>query len=446
MKLLLAHAIDERNSIESLFAPLGLGYLASSLAAGAPHVQVEIAQADIERRIEESRPDIVGISSVTQNFRRARELARFAHERQIPVIIGGTHISALPESLPAEMDVGVLGEGEVTLVELLSRFDGGFAPENLDDVNGIVYRDRSGAVHTTRPRAPVDPLDSLPMPARELLDIRRHAPAHLFSSRGCPYRCTFCASSRFWPKVRAFSPEYVVREVETILDAYAPTQITFYDDLFIFSAKRLAGIVELLEARGIPGRVEFAISARANLVDEGIVRLLKRMNVVSVSMGLESGSARTLAYLKPSVTLEQNVRAVTLLHDAGINVNASLVIGAPEESAADVLETLRFAEGLPLNIVNTYLLTPLPGTPLWSQARELGLVSPDMDWRRLAIESAADAGHIHMSRLLSESELMELQARFASLSRSKRRRSLLRQAARSPQRIIPYLVRKAASA
>lgn len=420
MRILLVNVVDARNGIESLFVPLGLGYLAAYLRRERPHVEVAICGENVGERIESWQPDVVGLSSVTQNFEAAREHARIARAAGCRVIVGGVHITMLPGSLAPEMDVGVMGEGEEALVELLDLMErDALTPESLAAVRGIVYRDAGGELNVTEARPPIKPLDGLPLPARDLLGVETGGRAHLFSSRGCPYRCVFCASSRFWPGVRSFTPEYVLRELREVLETYRPSQITFYDDLFIFDRRRLAAIVEGIEAERMQERVEFAVSVRANLVDEEVAGLLKRMNVVGVSMGLESGSAATLASLKPSVTLEENERAVALLDGMGFQVNGSFVIGSPRESRADVLQTLRFIERHPMNIANTYILTPYPGTPVWDDALARGLVSEDMAWSRLALGVESADGFVHVSEVLDREELFALYRRFLSAAKRK---------------------------
>ncbi len=446
MRVLLVNAIDQSRGIESLFPPLGLGYLAAWLRERVEGVEVRVVDDGVEHEIDAFRPNVVGISAVSQNYGTAQRHARLAKTRGLPVVVGGVHISMLPASLSSEMDVGVIGEGEETLVELLGALAGGsFDRERLSAIPGVVYRDGDGELALTPPREPFEPLDRLPLPARDLLAVPHGGTCHLFSSRGCPYRCVFCASSRLWPRARALSAEYVVREIGTLAKRYAPRQIVFYDDLFVLDRRRLRSIVELVEAERIGERVEFAVSVRANLVDEEVADLLKRMNVTAVSMGLESGCETTLAFLKPHVTVEDNRRAVSLLDRMGFAVNASFVIGSPDESRAEIEETLRFIENAPLNLAETYILTAYPGTPVWDYALERGLVFDDMDWGRLALGVEDASSFVHLSRRLTREELFGLYRAAQRLAKWKRRSSLARQAWRNPRRVVPFLVRRIAS-
>ena len=145
------------------------------------------------------------------------------------------------------MNVGVIGEGEETILELFELFlkKGNLDSEGLGQIRGIVYRNPGGDLHLTEKRPPLSPLDRISMPARDLLSIEKHS--YLFSSRGCPFRCVFCASSRYWGPVRFFSAEYVVREIRELVDTYGVKLISFYDDLMIADGPRLKKIVSLLQ-------------------------------------------------------------------------------------------------------------------------------------------------------------------------------------------------------
>ena len=120
----------------------------------------------------------------------------------------------------------------------------------------------------------------------------------MFSSRGCPYRCRFCASSAYWDKLRFFSADYVVNEIGVLVEDYKVKFITFYDDMFISNVKRLKEIADGLDREGLLGKVKFSCSCSAPNITDEVARILKEMNVVSVGMGLESGSDKTLTYLK----------------------------------------------------------------------------------------------------------------------------------------------------
>jgi len=418
MRILFINAINTASEVETRYSNLGLGYLAASLrnAFEKDALNFKIVDSNFAWHLRDFSPDVVGITSVTQNFNLAKRYAGMAKEHGAPVIVGGIHISCLPHSLTIDMDAGCIGEGEKTLVELVRLFadTGRLSGPELANIRGIVYFDRDER-KVTPPREPVKDLDQIAMPARDLLKIGRHS--YMFTSRGCPYDCIFCASTQFWNKLRFFSAEYVVREIETLVYEYGVRTISFFDDLFIGNLPRLRKIVELLEGKDFLQKVSFTCSARANLVSDEVAALLKRMRVRSVGMGLESGSDETLRYLKGNnISVADNARAVAILKEHKITANASFVIGSPRETKEEVLKTYAFIKNNPLSLFDTYVLTPYPGTMIWEYAKTKALVSEDMDWSRLNVNfNIYDKNAVILSEVLSPRELVVLYRRFQRL-------------------------------
>jgi anaerobic magnesium-protoporphyrin IX monomethyl ester cyclase len=381
-KILFINAIDYGKKIEKLHPPLGLGYLASALREnfGQDHIHFKIIDREIEQTIQRFMPDLIGITAVTQNYNRAIAYARIAKKYGLPVIMGGVHISMLPSSLTSHMDVGVIGEGERTIVELFELFERKrhFDPHELKRIEGVAFRRDNEIVETDRRKAIV-PLDKIPLPARDLFTIKTRV--YMFTSRGCPYRCTFCASSRFWGRARFFSAEYVVSEIEMLAGQYGVKEIQFWDDLFIADRSRLKAIIAMLKKLQLKDTIEFTCNVRTNLVDDELVYLLKEMNVKSVGMGLESGAPASLRYLKGGeISPEKQEQAISILRRNGIEPHTSFIIGSPHETRKDILQTLSFIKGMGLTSFDTYVLTPFPGTPVWNYAKKRNLVSEDMDW------------------------------------------------------------------
>ena len=414
-RVMFINAINPTVEVEKRYPNLGLGYIISSLREhfGRQGFDFKVVDKDVTREIERFQPHIIGISSVTQNYNLAKRYAQVAKSQKIPVIIGGVHISALPNSLSPDMDIGCIGEAEETMVELFELFldRSSFPIELLRKVKGIIFWE-NGGVCVTESRDPIGNLDSLSLPARDVFKIEKHS--YIFSSRGCPYRCTFCASSRFWGKVRFFSAEYVVREIEELVNNYHVKMISFFDDLFVANKNRLKEIVNLMKKTNLRRKVKLTCSCTANQIDDETVRLLKEMNVLSVGMGLEAGCERTLKYLKGNAfSLEDNVRAVKTLEKYGIKANASFVIGSPFETKEEIMETYRFIQQNPLTLVDVYVLTPFPGTPIWAYAEKRGLVSDDMDWDRINVNFESNYKNaIILSEELDRDEITKLYRKF----------------------------------
>lgn len=445
-KFLLVNAINAAKPIEANYPPLGLGYIASSLRErlGRDKIEFRVVRADVDGAIADFKPDIVGISSVTQNYNRAIACARTAKSSGLPVICGGVHITMMPRSLSRDMDAGVIGEGELTICELLEAFikDGKLLEGSLERIKGIVYWSGGGSIVQTPDRDWIGALDSLSLPARDLLIIKENT--YIFSSRGCPYRCTFCASSRFWNKVRFFSAAYVVNEIRGLVEDYGVKEINFYDDLFCCDLNRIREMVNLLREQGLLGKVSFAGAIRANLVNDQTISLLKEMGLKRLGMGLESGSEETLKYLKgTNINVEGNAAAIDVIRRYGIGVHCSFIIGSPFETKKDILETLRFIKKNNLSGFDVYVLTAFPGTPVWEYAKVKGLVGEDMDWSRLNVDFEENHSRaIILSENLTGPQLYGFFLKFKRYRRKKELWCLVKKAFRNPLRALRFMIKK----
>jgi radical SAM superfamily enzyme YgiQ (UPF0313 family) len=437
-KIMFINAIDPSKEIEIVYPPLGFGYLVSSLREnfGQDYFDFKIVERDIEQAITDFKPDIIGITSVSQNYNKAIQYAKLAKKYSLPVIIGGVHISALPFTITEDMDIGVIGEGEQTIVELFNLFEnkGYFDITELGKIKGIIFFKKDGKPVVTEKRELIRPLDKIQMPARDMYTIG--STTYMFTSRGCPYRCTFCASTRFWNEIRFFSAEYVVNEIKYLVEKHHVKHINFLDDLFIADKKRLKLIVELLEKEGLLNKVDFTCNVRSNLVDDELCQLLKRLNVESVSMGLESGVPATLEYLKGlNINVNDHKNAIKILKKYRIKPNASFIIGSPKETRDDILQTFRFIKENNLNSFDVYVLTPFPGTPVWEYAKEKNLVTENMNWNTLNVnfgENYRDA--VIVSETLTREDIYKLFLLFTN----EKTKMLIKNVLRNPFKLIKY--------
>jgi radical SAM superfamily enzyme YgiQ (UPF0313 family) len=375
--------------------PLGIAYIASYIRKYSDFDNIVIVdKEDPIKRIKKEKPDIVGISSMTHEFHLAKKLAEEIKTRfDVPIIIGGYHISLLPHHIAGtKFDIGVLGEGEQTMTELLRVYEkyGKFSVDKIKKVSGIVFQSGK-SIKITERRPLIEPLDSIPYPARDLLKMKEYYMTirkamfgrfgiHLsmITSRGCPYKCVFCCNTQFWQRARFHSPEYVVGEIKELIEKYKADGIILFDDLFIANKKRVEEIADLVSKEKINEKVEFHIYGRANLIDEKICMVLKKMNVTVVEFGLESGSDKILSYLKRgTVTVNDNRRALRLCKKFGFKTAGSFITGSPNETEEDLKLTLSLLNDKNLDIAHVYQLTPLPGTEIWKLAKKYGMVSDD---------------------------------------------------------------------
>ena len=369
--------------------PLSFGYLVSEVRRIWPR-EVDMFVAETPEELLAREPHLVGVTSVTSTFRGAEGIAEAVkRELDVPVVVGGQHVTPMWSSLPKSMDVAVMGEGDVTFPELVAlAMAGQLDPHHLARIPGIAYH-HGDTVKRTGPRQQVANLDVLPFPARAPNPLSPHE-ATIMTSRGCPFDCTFCSSSRYWAGFRAFSASYVLEEMAHICRTVRGVRsIYILDDLFVASRKRLKQIVQGVVDRRLNRRVTFQGFVRANLVDDELCELLEAMNMTVVRFGAESASDRILKQIKAgSVTAAQNQRAVDLLHRHGLSPRAAFMVGVPGETEEDLRLTLDFIkrnEGK-LLVRGFYLTVPFPGTPLWDGALAQGLVSTDMDWSLLNLD------------------------------------------------------------
>lgn len=383
---------DPESPYQVSLPPLGIGYLSAYLKQ-----QCWSAETSFHHTVEElidAKPDLVAISSTTENFHHATTVAKRVKEALgIPVLGGGMHITSLPHALPSVYDLGVVGEGEQTLVDIYRLYEEVKNPTPADfrKLKGVVYHE-DGQVVIAPGQDLIKEMDGLPYPDRELIDHGWKVPnwdtVHLVSSRGCPYKCSFCSSSLHWKRFRFFSPEYVANEIEFLRNRYNPETLYFFDDLFVGHIGRWRKVVQLFKERGIHKGVTFRAYARVDLITEQMAEEFAELNFKYIDFGFESNNTEILKFLtKTRVTPEINQRAVDLLVRNNISIGANFIIGSPPETRAMAQDSFDFAEHNrdAIDRCSVGPLQPLPGTPIWNYAKMKGLVSDDMDWSRLGV-------------------------------------------------------------
>ncbi len=409
MKLCLILATKESDNNNLI--PLGIAYLSSVLNINLP--QVKVAICETEQDLVKEQPDIVGISALSENYYVAVKWAKKIKKKlNIPIIIGGLHISLVPGSMKKCFDIAVIGEGEKTIVELMNSIieQNGINYNRLKNISGLLFY-HNGQLVITEKREYIKNLDELPFLNRELLPYNKeYAFNHIFSARGCPYKCAFCASTIFFPQYRSFSIDRIIKEIEHLINEHKTEHIIFFDDLLIASKKRLRKLVNKIKDKGIAKKCTFSCQVRANLINDEVCQLLQQMRVKDVGIGLESFSGKILKYYnKTGCTPRVNQRALDLLNEYGIQANPCIILGAPIETRDDMLKTLRalyknIEEGKILD-GGWGLLRPYPGTQIWKLAEEQGVVSNDMNWEKFSDWSNFE---LYLCQEMTKNELIEL--------------------------------------
>ena len=337
------------------------------------------------------KPDIVGLTVLTPTYGSARKITVMAKAQnpRCAVIWGGVHPTFMAQDVlekVREIDFVVRGEGEYTFRELLS----GLARKTTDyhRIDGLSFRKGSTIVHNG-PRERIRRLDELPFPARDALINRvsnRRIYSNLMGSRGCPYACTYCASAQFWGEATRFRTiPNIVQEIETLKADYGVTNLEFWDDSFTLKRDWAIELCDAMQRN--PMHLSWWCNTRANLIDEEILKRMKKAGCTTIHVGMESGSDRILSDLNRKLTIEQMLQASDLLSRQKVNWCAYFMVGFPNETLEDLEKTRRLmrtigATGIEFNVFNPY-----PGTKLYEQCREMNLLPENPDWSLFSHQS-----------------------------------------------------------
>jgi len=427
MKLALVRPPEPMLSIASEVCqhPINLAQLAAYVRERLG-VEVEIWDYGVGRyRPEHLRaqlarfaPEAVGFTAMTPIVKSAARLAQVVKEanRDTVTVVGGPHLSAIPERTLAEFpafDVGVIGEGEQALADIcqaIQRGDG--TPRGLA---GTVYRE-NGEIKLGPQREMLANLDALPFPARDLIDFSLYQGSsspglssklrnitELFTSRGCPVHCFFCGSYvTHRGKVRFRSARHVLDEVRECVERYGVDHFTIDDDTFTYGRERLTEICRGLREIG----VSWDCDSRVNNVDEDLLRLMAESGCVKIAFGVESGSPRMLELVRKRITIEQIENAFRASRRAGILTSAFIMIGShPSETPEEFEQTFRLMLRIKPDFVMVYVAVPYPGTDLNRAMAEDGLIESE-DWDEYDIVRGEPVWHTHH---FSSADLIRLQ-------------------------------------
>ena len=371
--------------------PLGLAYLASVLR-DTHEVRIidsnilDYRMEDVRRELQDFYPDIVGITSVTPSIPQAYAVAKMAKDvrKDCTVVMGGPHVTFLPVQTLREceyVDIIVKGEGERTVEELTEAVEKGVS---LEKVRGITFR-KGDKIIDNKPMPFIKNIDEIPFPSRDLLPFDKYQAngvryTTMLTSRGCPFGCSFCASSRlfggYW---RGRSPKNVLEEMRIIYEDYNTKNVEFLDDTFTLNQKRAEEICDGIIREGWD--ITWGASSRVDTLTRRLVEKMKRAGCWVLYLGIESGCQRILNGVGKRITLEQVKKAVRIVKNAGIEVLGSFIIGFPDDTLKSIKQTIKFAKSLNIDYAQFSILTPYPGTPVFNYAVENDLLLTK-DWSK----------------------------------------------------------------
>lgn len=405
MRVLLIKSRSLMSKVNSWTPPLGVLHLASYLRKHldadvriADLVHMDDEQREIADAVRDSDPDLVGLSGLTCEAFMLHQATRIARSIRpgVPVFVGGPYASSDPTALLSDrnIDGAVIGEGEETLLELARLIeDQGPAwnsPGILARVRGIATRDEGGEVHLSPPRAPIENLDSLPPPAWDAIDvrwfwtrrsmstagIRPYLP--IFTSRGCPYRCTYC-HNLFERRFRTRSAEAVVEEMAQLQRTFGVNDFEIIDDAINIDRKRFIDILTGLLDRGLHPMLHFPNGVRMDLLDEEQIRLIHKVGAGEISVAVETASQRLQKRTRKNLDLDKVRRNIDIMADLRIFTRGFFMLGYPTETEEELLATIDFAATSRLHLASFHVTNPFPGTAIHEEFKALGKLRDDVN-------------------------------------------------------------------
>lgn len=390
LRLLLISTNSERGGQYLSFGPLFIAlYIKKYLG---DEVDIKIADQNCEniiRVFKRFNPDLIGISFTSVNFSNAKNIAKEIKgiSNNKVIIVGGPHVSSLPELtiMYPHFDVGFIGEAERTFLTFLKRYllIKKIDTKNYRDIPGIILKE-DNKIYSNPAMDYIENLDEIPFINEDIIDmeyylkksqlIRGLKPMRsfaLFSSRGCPYKCFFCASKIIsHNRCRYHSAEYVVNQMKRLYEEYKVEAIYFHDDLFIADKKRTEDICNLLIRGNLNNKISWGCQARAELIlnSEGIIDLMKRAGCAQFEFGFESGNDRILKMLKGrSASVSNNQAVIDMVYSHGIKIYGNFMIGNYSETEEEIRDTIGFIKrnSKKINYFGVYNAYPLPSTEWW---------------------------------------------------------------------------------
>jgi anaerobic magnesium-protoporphyrin IX monomethyl ester cyclase len=384
------------------YFPLGLMYLASVLRQNDYGVAMfdgtfEADYDSFERAMERYQPKIVGITALITTRNNALKLAEIAKRHGAYVIFGGPDPTGKPEAYLRHanpsgqrvVDLIVWDEGEVTIIELMHHLTGRNGADllSLKQIKGLRFLNEHGELESTPHRPPIDDMDSIPFPSRDLIDVdayKQHwTAAHgywslsIINTRGCPYACTWCQKGIFGRSYRSRSAANAAEEMRLLKDQFGPDQIRVVDDI---TGVNRAWVFEWRdEVVKQDAAIPFECLSRVNLVDVPMLTALKDIGCQKIYFGAESGSQKVLNAMKKGTKVDQIYRAVEACRQVGIHIYFFMMVGYPGEEMDDLRQSVKLLVAAQPDTFSTTIAYPLPGTEFYQQVRDR-IMHDSEDW------------------------------------------------------------------
>jgi len=367
------------------YIPLGLAYLTGALKKAGHEVTIldvraeKLNDARVIERIKKDPPHIFGVTSNTCQIREAAALLDLVREHfpAVTTVLGGPHVSALPERTLKEqpsIDIGVVGEGEVTAVELCAALEN---KTGLGGVAGIVYRDGAKIVLTPA-RPMIADINSIAFPDRDafpiaiynshIIEYKAKPITSVITTRGCPHQCTFCCKSVFGSRQRLRSAGNVIAEMRELIENRHYREIHIIDDNFTFDTARAKAICEEIIARKWNVHFSLPNGVRVNNFDDSLAALMRKAGFYSLWFGVESGDPEVLKRIKKGIQLDQVRKAVATAKRHGFFTGMYFIVGLPGSGPKSEKMSLDLARELEPDVIGVGIFTSYPGSELYNSA------------------------------------------------------------------------------
>jgi anaerobic magnesium-protoporphyrin IX monomethyl ester cyclase len=408
-----------------VYYPIGICYIASYLRQNGHKVKIldingfRWSKTKFKKIFDKEPVEAVGIGGLVTAFNHVHWLSDCIKSvnPNVPIFAGNTVASTIPEILlkNTKVDIVVMGEGEVTTLELIQRLEDG---KSLEGLKGVWYKNNDGKIVENPPREPIENLDSLPFPAWDLVPMERYLKNLIASSgyssapistvRGCPYNCTFCCKTFIGYSVRSRSPENCIQEIKLLVDKYEIEGFLLFDDLFIYNKQRAMRFCDLLIEEGLD-YLKWPASARANLITKELAQKMKSAGCAWLGFGFESSSQKILDYYNKQCTVEDQQRAIDICKEVDIGCRRSYMIGAAVEDEQSIKETVEFCKKNKSKYVPDFFVMPLPKTKIYAECKRRELIKDELEYVE-KISTIGDASNfvINITEKFSDEELINL--------------------------------------
>jgi anaerobic magnesium-protoporphyrin IX monomethyl ester cyclase len=385
MDLLLTHGYflyEDAKELQIMkpYPPLGILYICSYLQQKGFEVEVFdstfSSREQLFKQLQQGPPSVLGIYANLGTRPNVVQILHIAKQTGWQTVVGGPEPAAyIDEYLEAGADIVVVGEGEVTLEELIPVLRSR-ATDMLERVAGIAFRSPDGRVIKTETRAQIQRIDAQPWPAREAIDMTHYFDAwhkhhemrsvSLITTRGCPYRCRWCSHMQVFGRThRRRGPVSVANELEWLVERYHPDIAWMADDVFPIHPGWLFQYAAEIKQRGV--RLPFECTSRADRINPQVADALAELGCFRVWIGSESGSQRILNAMERGVTAEQVRTAVALCRSRGIQSGIFLMWGYEGEEISDIESTIEHVKKTDPDVFFTTVAYPMKGTPYFSE-------------------------------------------------------------------------------